>query len=802
MRTFRYLFFLLLIISFSTNSFTQNITQTIRGKVQDKITGTPLIGASVIIPDSDPLLGNTTDIEGNFKIEKVPVGKINLKITYIGYSDITLSNITLNSGKELVLEINMDEKVITGKTVEIKANSDKSVINNKMATVSARSFNVDETERYAGSLNDVSRMASNFAGVGGSNDSRNDIIIRGNSPSGLLWRLEGVDIPNPNHYAAFGTTGGPVSMLNNTLLSNSDFMTGAFPAEYGNAISGVFDLKMRNGNNEKHEFLGQIGFNGLELGAEGPVSKKNASSYLINYRYSTLSVFEMMGMDFGTTGVPFYQDVSFKMSFPKTTIGSISIFGLGGKSDIEIFDSRKDTTEDKLNLYGGEGFDITNGSDVAVLGLTQTYLINNTTYTRLTVSASYHNFTTLIDSLTPVTFAKSPWYRNNFTEEKLFASFFLNKKINSKHNYKAGFMVSDLFFNLVDSVFLSSDSAFRTITDFDGSTFLIQPYIQWQYKLSDEIIFNAGIHLVFFTLNSTYSIEPRLGFKWAFAPSQSLNIGFGQHSQTLPITVYFNQVKAPDGSYARVNENIGLIHSRHFVLGYDLLMNEFTRIKAETYYQQIYNAAVNAAASDEFSILNQGANFGVWTPDTLVAKGKGFNYGFEFTLERFLNKGFYFLLTSSLFESKYKGSDEILRSTAFNGNYIFNALAGKEFTLKSKKGKCQKSIAVDVKTIYAGGQRYTPSTVALDPATGYTQYKIYYEWDKAYTLKYSDYARSDLKIVFRRNGKKTTQEWGVNITNLFNRKNIFNESFNKKTGEKGFNYQTGRLIIPQYRIIF
>lgn len=802
MKTLRFIFLGINLLLLSCFLHAQDISQTIRGKVLDKITRSPLIGASVIIPESVPLQGSTTDINGDFKIERVPVGKVSLLVTYLGYSDVTLSNITLNSGKELVLEILMEEKVITGKILEVKANSDKTVINNKMATVSARSFNVDETERYAGSLNDVSRMASNFAGVGGMNDSRNDIIIRGNSPSGLLWRLEGVDIPNPNHYAAFGTTGGPISMLNNTLLSNSDFMTGAFPAEYGNAISGVFDLKMRNGNNEKHEFLGQIGFNGLEFGAEGPVSRKNGSSYLINYRYSTLSVFEMMGMDFGTTGVPFYQDLSFKVNFPRTKIGSISFFGLGGKSDIEMFDSRKDTTEDKLNMYGGEGFDITNGSDVAVMGLTHTYMINTSTYTRLTLSASYHNFATIIDSLTPVTLAKTPWYRNDFTEDKIFASFFINKKINSKHNYKTGVHVSNLFFNLVDSVFQSSDTAFLVLTDYDGSTFLIQPYIQWQYKLSDDVVFNAGLHSVIFTFNNTHSIEPRFGFKWNFAPTQSLNIGFGQHSQTLPITVYFNQVRMPDGSYVRTNENTELLHSRHFVIGHDFLLNEFMRIKTEVYYQSIYNVAVNANASDEFSILNQGANFGVWTPDTLVASGSGLNYGLEITLEHFLNKGFYFLLTSSLFESKYKGSDGILRNTAFNGNYIFNGLVGKEFSLKSKKENSFKSLAFDIKGIYAGGQRYTPSVVSLDPATGNTQYKLDYEWDKAYSLQYKNYVRFDLKVCFRRNGKKTTQEWGVNVTNFFNRKNILNENFDKKTGEKSFNYQTGRLIIPQYRIIF
>ena len=225
---------------------------------------------------------------------------------------------------------------------------------NKMATVSARSFSVEESNRFAGSKNDVARMAQNFAGVQGADDSRNDIIIRGNSPSGVLFRMEGIDIPNPNHFARFGTTGGPISMLNNNVLSNSDFLTGAFPAEYGNAIAGVFDLKMRPGNNEDHEFMFQFGFNGLELMAEGPISKKRKSSYLVNYRYSTLQLFKYMGINFGSTAVPNYQDASFKLNFPSKR-GLTSVFGMGGYSTINILAEEADSSDlfalDLSNTY-------------------------------------------------------------------------------------------------------------------------------------------------------------------------------------------------------------------------------------------------------------------------------------------------------------------------------------------------------------------------------------------------------------------------------------------------------------------
>lgn len=255
----------------------QTITQTVRGTVIDMQTLTPLPGANVILLNSDPIIGVSADENGRFRLENIPVGRIGIRVTFLGYKDVFMTSLDLLAGKELVLKIEMEEVAIMSEEVVITANSEKDNPINDMASVSARSFTVEETERFAGSRNDVSRMASNYAGVRGTDDSRNDIIIRGNSPSGLLWRLEGVDIPNPNHYGSTESTGGPVSILNNNQLANSDFMTGAFPAEYGNAISGVFDLKMRNGNDEKHEFLGQIGFNGFEFGAEGPISREKGS---------------------------------------------------------------------------------------------------------------------------------------------------------------------------------------------------------------------------------------------------------------------------------------------------------------------------------------------------------------------------------------------------------------------------------------------------------------------------------------------------------------------------------------------
>jgi hypothetical protein len=776
---------------------------TIRGVVIDRITKNTLPGANIILLNTNPIIGTSSNVDGKFRFENIAVGSVSLKFTFMGYKDVYLNNLTLNTGKELVLEIEMDENVITQKAVEIKASVDKSNALNKMASVSARSFTVEETGRYAGSRNDVARMASNYAGIVGSNDARNDIIIRGNSPSGLLWRLEGIDIPNPNHWGASTATGGPVCMLNNNLLSNSDFLTGAFPSEYGNAVSGVFDLKMRNGNNEKHEFLGQVGFNGFEIGAEGPINKKDGSSYLINGRYSTLEVMEKMGADFGTgAGIPKYKDFSMKLNFPKTKLGSFSIFALGGNSDIEIWDSRKDTTKEKVDFYGGEGFDLTNSAEMIVGGISNTYFWGSNTFTKLTLSAARHGFRTIVDSIAPDNQAKIANYRNDFTEDYLTASFLLNHKINSRSYLKTGFFLKGLGFNLNERIYFKEDNGLRTVTDFNGNTWSFQPYIQYQYKFTDDLTLNTGLHAMYFGLNRDYTIEPRAGLKWSFAGNQSLSLGYGMHSQLNSISIYFRQTRLPDGSFKRLNEDLDMLKSQHIVIGYDRNITEFVRIKSEVYYQYLKNAAVNGNTANYYSILNQGANFGYATPDTLKVSGTGHNYGIELTLEHFLNKGLYYLVTASLFESKYKGSDNVERNTAFNGNYVVNALIGKEFTFGKNKenAKAKTSIGFDIKTTFAGGQRYTPSTISYDGTTN--RYVQNYDENKAYSLQYKDYSRTDLKLTYRRNGKKITQEFAIDIQNLFNQENVYAEKFNQKTGEKTFTNQIGIMVIPQYRIIF
>jgi hypothetical protein len=802
--------FLLLFYQFYSAQTTQNI----RGSVVDIDSKTPLPGANIIVIHSDPMIGGVADINGYFTLRNVPVGRHTLQVSYMGYETKTLSNIEVTSGKELIINVSLEQSfAIQEVTITAEKEKDKSI--NKMTSVSARQLSIDESMRYAGTLNDVARMAQNFAGVQGGNDTRNDIIVRGNSPTGVLYRMEDVDIPNPNHFALSGTTGGPISIMNNNALDNSDFMTGAFPAEYGNALACVFDLKLRNGNNQRHEFLGQFGFNGLEFMAEGPIKKEKFSSYMVAYRYSTFKIFQKMGLDFGTgTAAPDYQDMVFKFNFPYKK-GQTYFWGIGGSSDIEFLDS--DT--EGANNFTGNGQDVIFTSRIGATGITHVHRFNERSFIRASVAMDASQNTISTDTLNPFDRNYYAYYRNNSVEGKQSLNIVYQLKANVRNTLKVGVYNQRRFFTLYDSVHRRADSLYfpvftmwavfpdfwYVVTASEGHAYFVQPFVQWQHRLNEKITINSGLHGQYFGLNKTKALEPRLGVRWKTGKKTSVNFAYGLHHQLVPNRLYFrlltdlfgNTISDAEGNPFIPNRNLEMIRSHHWIAGIDRSLGKHSRIKAEVYYQFIDNVPVQLSPTS-YSVLNYGANFSLGFPDTLVNAGTGYNYGLELTLERFLEKGFYYLATTSLYQSKYKGSDDILRNTAFNGNYTFNFLLGKEVVLSSKKEGRQQSLLFDLKTNVNGGQRFIPIDLEQSAAAG----KAVYDFERAYEDRFATYFRIDAKIGFKRNSKKITQEWSINLANVTNRRNIFQQVYDAGTNSIKTNYQTGFLPIAQYRILF
>ncbi len=783
---------------FAITAFAQG-TQSIRGNVVDKETRTPLIGAIVqLYNDTAMQAGAVADVDGNYRLDNVPVGRYTLKVQYTGYLQALMSNVIVNSGKETILNAELEPSVNTTAEVVIVGQKKDGTVN-EMGAGSGRMFSVEETNRYAGSRGDPARMASNFAGVQGANDSRNDIVVRGNSPAGVLWRVEGVDIPNPNHFAIEGTTGGPVSMLNNKVLANSDFYTGAFSAEYGNSIAAAFDLKMRNGNNEKFEFNGQFGFLGTELSAEGPLNKKKGSSFLVNYRYSTLKMFEALNMPIGTGAVPTYMDGAFKFNCPLKNGGNLSWFGIGGNSKIDIVVS--DFTEPNDELYGIDNRDQYFRTGMGFSGVVYAKSINDKTFFRGVVAGSaryssskhelvWRDSTFAVDSITG-----KMGYRN--TENRFSFNFYFLHRVNNKHTIKSG-MINAMYMNeLHDSVYSLVANEWQVRQDYSGSSFLIQPYVQWKFRPNDRVTINSGVHGQYFTLNGSVAVEPRVSVRWAMNEKQSIQVAGGMHSQTLPAYVYYSHL--PGDSLQRLhNKDVGFMKSIHSVVGYDRTIGEGMRVKVEAYYQYLYDVPVEKRSSS-FSVLNQGSGFSRFFPDTLVNEGTGTNYGLEFTLEKFFSKQFFFMFTASVFDAKYTGSDGIERNTDFNTGYATNLLGAYEFKLGEKQ-----TLQFGTKITMAGKRWYTPIDTALSNAEN----EEFLVDSLRNTLQFSKaYFRLDLRVVWKYNAKKVTHEIGLDLVNVTGQQNILGLTYSPDSSNPSAypvqeQYQLGFLPLFYYQIDF
>jgi hypothetical protein len=792
----RFLFLLTcLLTGLSTHA---QLLQRIKGQVVDRESHIPLQGVMIKVTSLPAHPGTITDSSGRFVLDSIPVGKQDLLFSYPTYQSFPLNDVLITSGREVQLDIPMqesaqklDEQTVTAKRRTV----------NEMAIVSTKSFDVRETERYAGSRGDPARMASNFAGVQGADDSRNDIIVRGNSPAGLLWRIEDVDIPNPNHFAIPGTSGGPVTMLNNKVLANSDFLTGAFPADYGNSISGAFDLKFRNGNRDKYEFTAQVGLIGLEFAAEGPISQKKGSTFLVAYRYSTLQLFNALNINIGTQSIPNYQDLNFRLNFPMGKKGNLAFFGVGGLSHIDLIVST--LTEPSQELYGESDRDQYFTSNTGIFGASYTHTFNKRTFTKFVTAISANDIVSRhekvfrdadynVDSLKHILgfrFLTKTWNTH----------WYVTHKISPRQTLKAG-IINDLFLpDLVDSSrqYPPTRQDWQHRLDYNGSTDLIQAYVEYKYRPSDKLSMTAGLHAQYLTHNSSQAIEPRFGLRWAPASGNVFSFGYGLHSQMQPLYQYFAK-QPPYTSDALGNFEMGFTRSHHFVAGYDKTLSRYFRLRAEAYYQYLFDIPIETRPGSSFSNINQGSSFSRVFPSALVNEGTGENYGLELTLEKSFSKNYYAMFTGSLYSSTYVGADGVRRSTDYDGRYALNLLAGWE----PKIGR-NMVLITGAKMTLAGGKLYSEPNVAASEALG----DLVVVDSTRNSLRFDDYSRVDLRLGVRINSRRLTHEIAVDLVNVFGKKNVLSLTYSSELAEQGKypfiqTYQLGFLPLFYYRVDF
>lgn len=781
------LFAHLLLLSFAHSLHAQTLTQTIRGVIVDKNIQTPLVGATIMVVGSNPIKGTITDAEGSFQLTQVPIGRQTIKITSMGYKEMLMSNVVVNAGKELIINVGLEEDITQLSEVTVKPTVEKDKPLNDMATVSARTFSVEETQRYAAAINDPARMVTAYAGVIAAADGGNNIVIRGNAPNGLLWRMEGIDIPNPNHFSSLGAAGGGVSILSAQVLTNSDFMTGAFPAEYGNALSGVFDLKLRKGNNQKREYTVQAGLLGLDVAAEGPFSKNYKGSYLINYRYSTLELLSKIGLPVGDFAQRF-QDISYNISLPTAKFGKFTLFGFGGLSST-IGEPKADSTLWKTE--GDKRYDEKFRSNTGAWGATHAINLNKKAFLKTVVLYSAYENGFQQKRYTNDYFLE-PRYDESYRLRKLGVSSTLNYKLNARLALRAGAIWSHQSYDLFRESWNGDRKKMERFLSSNGQTGTLQAFAQLNYKLSEKLTANLGVHSLALLLNNSRSVEPRGSLKWELAPGQSLAFGYGIHSQMHPLALYFYSNQLSDAGVNYPNINTDFTKAQHFVLAYDRLLNEHTRLKIETYYQSLYAVPVSADGQNAFSLLNVTDGFVL---RRLANTGKGRNYGAELTLERFLHNNFYYILSGSVFTSEYTGSDNVWRSTRFDGGGAGNFLVGKEWLMGRSKNNV---LGINLKTTCVGGFRATPIDLAASRRRGET---VLVE-SQTNSQRLDAYFRSDIRVSWKRNRTGFTSTLSLDVQNVTNRENIYSQYYDSNLDEIRTAYQLPLIPVLNYRIEF
>ena len=783
-------------------TLSQNNTQTIRGTVFDSETRQPLTGAKVFVEGIEPQIGAITDDMGKFRLESVPVGRRAVRCQYNGYGEYTSESVILNSSKEWVLEISLTEEVMEASTEEviISARDYPTRATNELAVVSTRSFNAEETERYAASVNDPGRMALSLPGVQqGGDENENEIIVRGNSSFGVLWRLEGIDIPNPNHFAKAGSSGGGITVFSAQLLDRSDFSTGGMPAEYGNAIAGAYDVKFRKGNMENREYRIKLGLLGLDFATEGPI-KKGQSSYLVNYRYSTLSLLNKAGFELvGERVDNDFQDLSFNLAFnSKDGRKYLTWFGISGLSE-EHYRPKDDPLDREFGV-SNHWEDRVRGSDMGATGLTFTYLIDEKSWLKSVVAVMSGNIDYQYDTLS-MQDVRFRYNTEKYQDTRIATAITYNRKLSRETYFKAGLHANQIFFTYYrqslprrpTSDITQADLNRSISIDGKGNTQTVQTYAQISHELASGLTINAGAHFLYLNLNGTAAIDPRISFKYIPAPRHTLALAYGIHSQMLPLGYYYyTQLDtALDGSVSSYNPNFDLkmVRSHHLIGAWNYNFGSNMRIGLDVYYQRLFQVPVRI--DENWWLLN---NQGAVATAPVISEGKGTNYGMNLFAEKFFSNSIFFLATFSRFESTYELPDGRVFNTRYGTKFGSSLTLGKEFAFK--KGSV---LQMGGRVIYNGGFRYTTPDWDLSRAEG----RFIGDESQVFASQISPYYRIDARISYRVNKKKFASVLNLDVQNILNRKNSRSVGWDAVANDLNFGVHGGGFVpVLSYQVDF
>lgn len=749
--------------------------QTLRGSVTDAATGEPIAGAAIQLKGNHT--GTVTDAGGSYLISSIQPGRYTVEASFLGYSPMLYREILIAGQKEVILNFSLEENATELDEVTVRPRVNKESAVNSMSLTGTRMLSMEEASRYAGGYSDPARLLTAFAGVAGSPDN-NGVSVHGNAPQSLSWRLEGVEINSPNHFTdAFNMGTGVVGALNSKVLGNSDFHSGAFTAEYANALSGVMDMRMREGNDRRYEHAAQVGTLGAELASEGPISRKAGSSYLVNYRYSFTTLARDLGLLALDGDQADYQDLSFKLNFPTRRAGTFSLFGLALKDKYWVDLEAPSRWE---SYYDQEYTE--NRQTMAVGGMNHVLHFGKGWNWKTTVAASCFTNDTDQHYYQPATDGtdrpggRSPYLRMRQDNWQITAVTSLQRRFGERFTAKAGLTYTARFFDLTlqvaDKIFTPLPSS--PVYQADSHTTLWNAYIANSWKMSSQLTFNFGLTTQRFQLNGEQTWEPRAALQWSPDLSNTFSLGYGLHSKMEKMDVYFYK----DPEQGDANRALKLSKAHHLLLSFLHRFSDHLNLRIETYYQQLYDLPVGLTGS--YCTLNR-RDFYVDCP--LVSRGRGRNYGIDLTLERFMEHGYYYMVNGSLYKAEYRAADGIWRNTRYNRTYLLKLMGGKEWIIGAKK---KNVLSVNGKFTLQGGMHHTPTDLEASRLL-YEEGSpdVAYREEEAFSKQYKPMGIVDFTVSYRISGRHADHTFAIEALNVLGKKTPYIDLYNYRKGQMG-----------------
>ncbi len=740
--------------------------QTVRGTVTDAISGEKLIGATVKVVETGT--GSVVDLEGNFRIDIPRSGRYTLETSYVGYEPNVMKEVLVAGVKEVVIDIQLRENNTELTEVVVRPRVNKEATVNPAVLTGGVMLSMEEASRFAGGYNDPARLVMSFAGISGEADG-SGLSIHGNAPERMQYRIEGVEVFTPNHFNDTWNAGyGLVSALNSNVIGNSDFFTSTFNANYNNALSGVFDVKMRTGNNAKHENILQIGTVSEELTLEGPISRKSNSSYIVNYRYGFTSLVDKLNL-IDTDGAHVdFQDFSAKLMFPTKRAGTFSVFGLG------FYDT---TWDERMNLEDTHSAYDASDNDAKLaqllVGVSHKIHLGNKWTWRTTAAYNmqhlkndiyYYGLERSAEGFISQPLAyEEPERKYLFSiqkvnEDRLLFNTELSKQVTDRWLIQLGGEYSHRFFNLayksVDQLY-APVSTMHEYTKMKDDTGLANIFCQNLVRVSNNFSLSAGIAGNYFLLSKDFSVEPRASLKWEPDEKNSFSMGYGLHSMIEKLDAYF--YRNADGNLT--NKDLGLTKAHHLHATYVHKLNSNLTLRMNAYYEYGFDTPVGIDGST-YCVTNR---YFFYTDEPLVNKGNTRNYGGDITLEHYMNRGFFGQTNFSLYKSQYRGVDKVWRNQLYDRGFMFKILGGKEWMI----GK--NMLNVSVKYSIQGGLRYTPIDVEqmrANIAAGIIDDNPIYKDNEAFSQRFDPSGIVDLTISYKINRRHVSHTFafeGLNI---------------------------------------